>query len=146
MMDSGSLFHFPRPTAKKKDFGFISSSHTATGRFLRCMTKRLMPTRQWIHYILRPIRQTSGLTKNPDSNPGSLLLEISALVEVSTLWVQSSFCYFSSVDLCEPYRLNCVVVNFQRMLKSAILSLDTTAQKWRRVADTILTWWRWSQM
>jgi len=39
---------------------FISVFHTITGRFLRYLAKQLTPTREWIHNILGPIRQTSG--------------------------------------------------------------------------------------
>ena len=58
--DSGSLFHFPHHCGMGDFRGFINISHTITTRFLQYLAKWLMPTREWIHYILGGIQQKSG--------------------------------------------------------------------------------------
>ena len=114
---------------------FISISHTITGRFLMKLgVTWLMPTREWIHNILFffwwwwwwwwwwwLIRQTSesrsGLTGNPDSNPGwyfrvggvcglSLLLWLWLLLFV--IWALSSYLYNEMLSsYCDLYEEQC---------------------------------------
>jgi len=95
--DSGSRIHFPHHRWIGDFRRFITISDTLTGRLLQYhyqyLAKWLTLTTEWIHYILGAIRQTlgSGLPSTNRSNPGSLLVDILALVEVCALWVRSSY-------------------------------------------------------
>jgi len=95
--DARSLIHFPHHRWIGDFRRFITISDTLTGRLLQYhyqyLAKWLTLTTEWIHYILGAIRQTlgSGLPSTNRSNPGSLLVDILALVEVCALWVQSSY-------------------------------------------------------
>jgi len=95
--DSGSLIHFPHHRWIGDFRRFITISDTLAGRLLQYhyqyLAKWLTLTTEWIHYILGAIRQTlgSGLPSTNRSNPGSLLVDILALVEVCALWVRSSY-------------------------------------------------------
>ena len=93
-MDSWSLFYFRHHWGIGDFRRLLSFLIQPPADFYKYLAKRLTPTREWIYYILEAIRQTcgsgSGLLGNPDSNPGSSLLDILALVEVCALPAQSN--------------------------------------------------------
>jgi len=59
-MDFVSFIYFPHRCRIGHFMTITSISHTVTGCFSPNSVKVLMPTREWIHYILGAIWRTSG--------------------------------------------------------------------------------------
>jgi len=72
----GSLLHFPWDCRIWHFRRFISISPTVTICFSWNSVEWLMPTREWVATFCEPSSRHPDQSRNPDWNPGSVLVEV----------------------------------------------------------------------